>query len=98
MELRLRSPSYSGDNSKFLKSEQIQLKRKISVERPPTNPFNPPQQQILKINNIPYDKQMGNYTNMPQTSKQLLDLPEDNSMRDRRAVSTEKQLISVPPK
>jgi hypothetical protein len=41
---------------------------------------------------------MGNYTNMPQTSKQLLELPEDNSMRDRRAVSTEKQVIGMPTK
>jgi len=31
LELRLRSPSYNGDNNKFLKSEQVPLKRKISV-------------------------------------------------------------------
>lgn len=72
LELRLRSPSYSGDNNKFLKSEQVPLKRKISAERPPTNPFNP-SQQILKINNVTqFDKQAPNPIQNPQTSKNLL--------------------------
>ena len=33
-DLRMRSPSYNGtESNKFLKSEQIQVKRKVSIEK-----------------------------------------------------------------
>jgi hypothetical protein len=48
------------------------MKRKVSVERPPTNPFNP-SLQILKINSPSgYDKTNPSYLPFPQTSKNLL--------------------------
>jgi serine/threonine protein kinase len=87
-ELRVRSPSYNGESSKFLKSEQIPAKRKVSVEKPMNNP--PQSPPILKVNLPAYEKAINNFVPFSHTSKNLLEPPaaEGNQHRDRRAVST----------
>lgn len=71
-DLRLRSPSYSGDNSsKFLKSEQIQHKRKISIEKTPSEQYTSPFIVKPNIPTGPYEKSpsQGYSNNYPQTHK-----------------------------
>lgn len=96
-ELRVRSPSYNGEASKFLKSEQIPAKRKVSVEKPINNP--PQSPPILKVNLPAYEKAINNFVPFSHTSKNLLEPPpEGNQHRDRRAVSTERQMFMMPSK
>ena len=81
-DLRMRSPSYNGNdnNSKVLKSEQINHKRKISVEKS-NDQFTSPFLLQTANNNIPpspaYDKHKPSYSPSPQVGKNALDVPRD---------------------
>lgn len=87
MDLRMRSPSYNGnDHNKFLKSEQVPIKRKISIEKTAgqseqyTTPF------VMKPNLPPTNHDKGPGYHMP--SKNALDVPHDELAKDRRAMSS----------
>ena len=92
-DLRMRSPSYNGtennSSNKYLKSEQIAQKRKISVEKSSSDQYTSP--FILRPNMppTPYDKNppQANYNAPP---KNTLELPKDELSKDRRAMSSEK--------
>lgn len=81
-DLRLRSPSYV--DSKMLKSDQPNAKRKISVDKPM---FAPPMIKNQSDNHKPTT-----FVPLPlpqQAHKNFLEVNnEDTNRRDRRAVST----------
>ena len=91
----MRSPSYNGNdnNSKVLKSEQINHKRKISVEKS-NDQFTSLFLLQTNNNNVPpnpaYDKHKPSYSPSPQLGKNALDVPRDELAKDRRAMSSEK--------
>lgn len=90
MDLRMRSPSYSGgDHGKFLKSEQVPMKRKVSIEKTPqpeqyTSPF------VMKANLPPTNHNKMIAPNYMQSNMNTLDLPQDEHAKDRRAMSSQK--------
>jgi hypothetical protein len=77
-DLRMRSPSYNGNENKYLKSEQVAVKRKISIEKTATtdqytSPF------VVRPNMpppSPYDKSPTQYPS-PHIGKNALDVPRD---------------------
>lgn len=98
MDLRMRSPSYNGgnDKSKYLKSEQMAIKRQTSIDKDSneqnnyTTPFTmqnnlPPQSQNSYEPRTPIPTR-----NYPPVSKHVLEPPREELAKDRRAMSSEK--------
>lgn len=86
----MRSPSYSGaDSSKILRSEQPVVKRKISIEKMPSDKYNSP--LVIKPNLplAPHEKQTHVYPQTPLLAKNYTD-HQEHIVKDRRAMSSEK--------
>ena len=74
----MRSPSYNGNDNKYLKSEQIAHKRKVSVEKNASDQYTSPFVLPSNNNNLPpspYDRPKPGYQPSPPVSKQALDVP-----------------------
>lgn len=89
-DLRIRAPSYNGDSSKFLKSQQAQIKRKISAEKP-----NQPYTSVPQVfrSNLPQQSERVPLNYPPAVQKQMLELP--NEEKTRRAMSSEKIFVNM---